>query len=171
MSSMRVNLDERRAMAAAPTPFVQGAAGASMPSTYLHLISPGHMSSSGGVSAYWRFDKPDHDALVACVRTLVVEKIDRKFGAAELAEAVGASESSLRRAILAETGLQLASFVMSVKLDRVHDWLSSDREVRSLARITAAVGLKSSNALSRAYRRRFGESMSETRCRAVNASD
>ena len=69
----------------------------------------------------------------------------------------------------AETGVQLSGFILNIRLDQAHAWLSTNREARSQQQIAQALGYNSPAAFSRAYRRKFGEAMSETRRRAVNA--
>jgi transcriptional regulator GlxA family with amidase domain len=100
------------------------------------------------------------------VRNFVVAHLGR-LEVADLVAATGVSESAVRRAVRAETGLQLTSLVANIRLDQAQAWLSTNRESRSQQQIAAALGFKSAAAFSRAYSRRFGETMSATRCRAV----
>jgi AraC-like DNA-binding protein len=90
--------------------------------------------------------------------------------APDLAEAAGVSESTLRRALHAQTGQTVGQFLLATRLEQARDWLSSNRELRTQAEIVVALGFASSAVFGRAYARRFGESMTETRRRAVNAS-
>lgn len=127
--------------------------------------------SASGDNAYPWLSATSAQETAVVVQALVVARIGCKMSALELVEATGLSESTLRRAILAETGLQLAPFVMNIKLDQVRSWLSSNRESRSLGRIATAVGMRSASALSRAYARRFGETISQTRKYAVEIGE
>jgi AraC-like DNA-binding protein len=104
-------------------------------------------------------------------RAFVIAHIARELDAPSLMRATGVGERALRGAILAETGLRLAGFVLGLRLDRARAWLSSDRESRSQQQIARALGFRSSAAFGRAYRRRFGETMAATRLRAVRLGE
>lgn len=96
--------------------------------------------------------------------------IGRRLRVADLVAATGASEEALRLAIQVQTGQALRDFIFGLRLDQAHAWLSSERELRSLREIAAALGFKYLGNLSRPYVERFGESMTQTRRRAVSAS-
>lgn len=117
------------------------------------------------------FAGPPADVIVELARTFIKAHIARDLGAARLAGATGVSESTLRRAVHAQTGLRLQQFVMRIRLDQAHAWLSTNRESRTQAQIASALGWRSAPAFGRAYAQRFGETMTETRRRAVRAGE
>ncbi len=114
---------------------------------------------------------PDDATIVMLARNFVAAHLSRRLGAKELVGATGVSLPTLRRALMAQTELGIASFIHQTRLDQAHTWLSSNRETRNQAEIAEALGFISSAAFSRSYRRRFGESMTETRKRAVQEAD
>jgi AraC-like DNA-binding protein len=114
---------------------------------------------------------PTGTAIVDLARAFVAMHLACKLEAATLVNATGVSESTLRRAVLAETGMQLSGFVLNIRLDQAHAWLSSNRESRSQRRIAQALGFNSAAAFARAYKRRFGETMTMTRLRAVRLGE
>ncbi|WP_165189851.1 helix-turn-helix domain-containing protein [Caulobacter soli] len=108
--------------------------------------------------------------IVDRVRRFVLANLGLKPRASAIVGALGVSESRLRRAVLAATGLTLGGLVLELKLLQARSWLSSNRESRSQGEIVAALGFASAASFSRAYGRRFGESMTATRRRAVSGS-
>ncbi len=114
---------------------------------------------------------PRHEAIVAIVRCYVAAHIGRQIGLDEIIAATGVSGSTVRRAVLAETGAQLAQFILRIRLDQAHAWLSTNRESRRVAQIAAALGFASAVTFGRSYQRRFGESPTETRKRAVRDAE
>ncbi len=119
----------------------------------------------------WPSAVPTPDVIVSLARNFVIAHIGRKVGAADLAGASGVSESTLRRAVYGETGLRLAAFVVHLKLDQARDWLSSNRESRSVTQLCRALGCATPAPFCRAYARKFGETMSATRQRAVQLGE
>ena len=128
---------------------------------------PASRSSSASRRAM-RAEGPARDAIVDLLRCYVVAHIARRLEIGELVALTGVSESTVRRAVYAETGDQLAQFIANIRLAQAHAWLSTNRESRSVTQIAAALGYDSAAAFSRGYRRRYGETMSQTRRRAVN---
>lgn len=114
---------------------------------------------------------PPRDVLVNLVRCYVQAHIERPIPVGELVSVIGVTESTLRRAIVSESGLLLAQFITNVRLDRAHALLSTNREARSITELAAALGFNSAAVFSRRYRLRFGETISETRRRAVISHD
>ncbi len=114
---------------------------------------------------------PSPEAIVALVRSFVVAHLARRLDATILAGAAGVGEQVLRHAVHVRTGLRLRQFVQDVRLDQARLWLSSDREWRSREQLAAALGFGSSAVFGRAYARRFGETMTQTRRRAVLAGE
>ena len=114
---------------------------------------------------------PSAEAIVALVRMFVIAHISRKLEPADLVGAAGVSATTLRRAVAARTGMQLAQFVLAIRLEQARAWLSSNRESRSLTQIARALSFQSPSAFCRAYRRHFGEGMSVTRRRAVRLGE
>jgi len=114
---------------------------------------------------------PDVLSLVARARAFVLSHPENRIRGAELAEATRVSETTVRRALLAETGLPIRVFVLHLRLEMARAWLMSNRETRSQAEIASALGWRSGGAFARAYVRRFGETMTETRCRALRLEE
>ncbi|WP_165187868.1 helix-turn-helix domain-containing protein [Caulobacter soli] len=108
--------------------------------------------------------------IVDRISRFVQANLGLKSPASVIVKAVGVSESRLRRVILMAAGMTLGGFVLELKLLQAHAWLSSNRELRSQREIIAALGLRSVASFSRAYGRRFGESMTATRRRAVTGA-
>jgi len=121
-------------------------------------------------AAYGRPIGPSSEALVELLRAYVIAHIGRRLSTAEIVAVTRLSESTVRRALEAETGQHLAEFILNIKLDRARAWLSTNRESRNQMEIAAALGFSSAVAFGRSYRKRFGESMSVTRRRAVQMS-
>jgi transcriptional regulator GlxA family with amidase domain len=113
---------------------------------------------------------PSGPLIVELVRCFVAAHIGHPLDATVLVNATAVSESTLRRAVHAETGMRLSGFILQIRLDQARAWLSTNREARSQEEIARALSYKSPAALARSYRQRFGESMSETRWRAVSSS-
>lgn len=125
-------------------------------------------TTPGGGPIGWDYLGPTPGDIVMLLRAFVIAHLARRLDIVALAGAAGVSERVLRRAIRVETGLQVSVFVLVVKLDQARGWLSTNRECRSIAEISLALGARSPASMSRAYARLFGESMSETRRRAAN---
>lgn len=114
---------------------------------------------------------PSREALINLIRSYVLAHIQRPIAVAELVAVTGVSASTLRRAVEAEAGAHLVQFITDIKLDQARAWLSTNRESRAVAKIAAVLGFVSTNAFGRSYRRRFGESATETRKRAVRHAE
>lgn len=114
---------------------------------------------------------PSDATIVTLARNFVTAHLSRPLGAEELVGATGVPLRALRRALMAQTGLGVASFIHRTRLERAYAWFSSNRETRCQGEIAAALGFVSPAAFSRSYRRRFGESVTETRRRAVGQVD
>lgn len=80
-----------------------------------------------------------------------------------LARSAGITLPNLRRNVRDCTGTTLARLLQDVHLDRARSWLSSDRESRSIEQIARVCGFERSESFVRAYRRRFGETPTQTR--------
>ncbi|MBQ1541514.1 MAG: helix-turn-helix transcriptional regulator [Caulobacteraceae bacterium] len=117
--------------------------------------------------AYGRSAGPSPEVIVGRLRKFLAAHLDHRLDMAELAAAIGVSESTARRAVQAQTGERLARFVVNTRLDQARAWLLTNREARTQAEIAAALGFSSPEVFARAYARRFGEPMSLTRRRAV----
>jgi transcriptional regulator GlxA family with amidase domain len=114
---------------------------------------------------------PASASLVKAVRSHVVEHIARPVGVMEIAAVTGVGVKAVRRAVEAEAGVRFGQFVIDIKLDAARGWLSTNRESRTLAQIAAALGFGSAKTFGRSYRKRFGESASETRRCAVRDAE
>jgi AraC-like DNA-binding protein len=93
-------------------------------------------------------------AIVARARALIHDHYAENFTVAELAAAVGASESTLHARFRAATGHSPGDYLMDVRLDRAE--LLLKQSDLSIAEIALAVGLSDQSALTRSFRRRRG---------------
>lgn len=85
----------------------------------------------------------------------------------ELAALVGVTAQTLRKGFRGSLGLSVKEYIQSVRLERAHDSLSSGRDSRTISEVAGAVGFAGGSAFTRAYAKRFGETPSLTRARAV----
>lgn len=113
--------------------------------------------------------EPTAAVIVDLARNFITAHLARRLSAEDLVSASGVSESTLRRALHARTGETLSQLIMTIRLDQAWAWLSTNRESRTQAEIAAALGFRAAGVFARAYRRRFGETMSQTRRRAVQS--
>ncbi len=134
-------------------------------------LSAGAASCAAGPRSIGRRSAPARDALADLVRSYVLTHIERPITLAELVVITGVGERALRHAVAAETGVQLSQFMTNIRLGRARALLSTNRESRSVGQLAAALGFGSAPVFSRAYRKRFGEAVSETRRRAVYSAD
>lgn len=114
---------------------------------------------------------PDSATITELARSFIAAHIARPLTCADLVAATGVSERDLRAALLEQAGLGPVGFVLMVRLDQARVWLSTNRESRNQAQIAAALGFRSSAVFGRAYSRRFGETMTQTRKRAVKVGE
>jgi AraC-like DNA-binding protein len=84
-----------------------------------------------------------------------------------LATMVGVTSQTLRKGFRACLGMTVKEFAAGVRLDWAHGRLASARESRPVAALAQIVGFSDSTHFSRSYARRFGETPSQTRARAV----
>jgi AraC-like DNA-binding protein len=90
---------------------------------------------------------------------------NRAHTADELAAVSGVTIAVLRRNFKSCFGVPLSAFVRDVRLDWVHERLSSQAESRSIQQLASEAGF-TLGLLARAYQRRFMETPSRTRARA-----
>ncbi len=114
---------------------------------------------------------PDNATITALAARFITAHAARPLTSADLVGATGVGERELRAALHRQTGLGLVGFMLMVRLDQARAWLSTNRESRSQAPIAAALGFSSSAVFGRAYSRRFGETMTQTRRLAVRAGE
>ncbi len=115
--------------------------------------------------------EPTATVIVDLARNFIMAHLGRRLTADDLVGATGVSESTLRRALHAQGGETLSQFMLAIRLDQARAWLATNRESRTQGEIAAALGFRSASAFGRAYRRRFGETMSQTRICAVRAEE
>jgi len=131
----------------------------------------GMKASTHWVRPLFFSDGSPAELIVELARIFLRAHLNRSLNVENLANAVGVGETTLRRAVRTVCGCQLTAFVNGMRLEQAHAWLSTDRESRTQAEIAAALGFRSSRSFAAAYRRRFGETMSETRRRAVSIGE
>lgn len=85
----------------------------------------------------------------------------------ELAARVGVTGQTLRKGFRLCLGMTVKEHIRAVRLEWAHQRLDSTRESRAVAELANAAGFKTAASFSHAYVRRFGESPTQTRARAV----
>lgn len=115
----------------------------------------------------------DKDAIAPPVRAvsdamrLVIDDHRLPGDIEQLAASVGVTGQTLRKGFRLCLGMTVKEYIRSVRLAWARDRLDSARESRSVAELAAAAGFKTAASFSHAYVRRFGESPTQTRARAV----
>ena len=93
-----------------------------------------------------------------------------ELDAERLAAAAGVTERTLRENFRAVLGQSVQAFIQEARLQWAHDRLASAKDPRPVEAFAAAAGFGSSGAFARAYQKKFGETPSVTRARAVRAA-
>lgn len=88
--------------------------------------------------------------------------IARPFSVADIAEAADSSLRALQEGMRRERGTTLTGMVESIRLERFHAALCDARETASVTEIAGQVGLGHLGRAAAAYRRRYGETPSQT---------
>lgn len=86
-----------------------------------------------------------------------------------VAERAGMTPKTLQRQALAYLGMTLSAFIRDARLTAAHHSLSTARDSRSVTQMAADYGFASGGSFTRTYARRYGETPTKTRTRAVNA--
>lgn len=84
-----------------------------------------------------------------------------------VAGAAGMTSKTLERQAAVHFGSSLGAFVADLRLTAAFQALSSAHDSRPVEAVAGSYGFASASAFARAYRRRFGESPTATRVRAV----
>ena len=95
----------------------------------------------------------------------------RDCSPAALAAIAGVTERTLRERFRQCLGVSIAAFVQDVRLDWAYARLTTARESRSIHDLARAAGFNTAGAFSKSYLRRFGESATQTRARAVQEAE
>lgn len=120
--------------------------------------------------------RPDADTILPKMRSVSeamrhVRADHRKsHDTASLAALVGVTAPTLRKGFKAGLGTTVTEFVQAVRLDWARERLASACESRKIAAIAVDAGFADGPTFSRAYQRRFGETPSQARIRAVHAA-
>lgn len=85
----------------------------------------------------------------------------------QLAASVGVTGQTLRKGFRLCLGMTVKEYIRAVRLAWARERLDSARDSRSVAELAAAAGFATAASFSHAYVRRFGESPTQTRARAV----
>jgi len=88
--------------------------------------------------------------------------IDRSFAVADIAAAAGTSLRSLQEGVRRERRTTLSAMIESIRLERFHSALADPEGRGSVTEIAGMVGLGHLGRAAAAYRRRYGETPSET---------
>nr|WP_218821430.1 AraC family transcriptional regulator [Sphingomonas laterariae] len=102
---------------------------------------------------------------------VVRENHAHAFEVESLAAAVGVTGQTLRKGFRACLGMTVKEYIRAVRLAWARARLESVRESRSVAELAVAAGFADGPGFSRGYLRRYGESPSQTRARAVQRQD
>lgn len=128
------------------------------------------------VLAGWLLASDQRDAIVPRVR-IVTETMQfirnnhaAPFDLDTLARRSGVTAGTLRKSFRACLGMTVKAYAQKVRLDWAHERLSGTSESRSIAQMAVVSGFVDGPAFSRSYLRRFGETPSQTRSRAVRAA-
>jgi AraC-like DNA-binding protein len=108
---------------------------------------------------------PAGSAAVRRAEAWIRANIDRAFAVGDIAEAAGTSLRSLQEAIRREQGTTLTHMIEGIRLDGFRRALADNGNYRSVTEIAGAVGIGHLGRAAAAYRRRYGETPSETRRR------
>jgi AraC-like DNA-binding protein len=117
--------------------------------------------------------RPDRDRVMVRMRAvseairLVRAEHRQAFDIERLASTVGVTADTLRKGFRTCLGMTVAAFVQSVRLDWAFERLCDLRECRSIAELAVAAGFSGGQIFSRHYVRRFAETPTQTRARAV----
>lgn len=87
----------------------------------------------------------------------------------DLAQIAGVTAGTLRRNFRECLGITVTQLVQQLRLEWVRSRLACGTESRSIADLSLAAGFGASGMLTRAYRRHFGETPTQTRARAFRA--
>ena len=98
---------------------------------------------------------------------LVRDNHQAAFEIEQLAAAVGVTGGTLRKGFRACLGMTVKEYIRSVRLAWAHERLESGMESRSIAELAIAAGFADTPSFSRAFLRRYSESASQTRARAI----
>ncbi|NLS28473.1 HTH-type transcriptional activator RhaR [Sphingomonas sp. S2M10] len=121
--------------------------------------------------------RQDRDSLVVRMRAvseairLVRAEHRQAFDVERLASMVGVTADTLRKGFRACLGMTVGAFIQSVRLDWAFARLSDLRECRSIAELAVAAGFSGGQNFSRHYVRRFAETPTQTRFRAVRMAN
>ena len=105
---------------------------------------------------------PAGSTVVARAEEWIRANIDRSFAVADVAEAAGASLRSLQAGLSRQRGTTLTKMIETVRLERFRSVLIDPGNRGSVTEIAGLVGLGHLGRAAAAYRRRYGETPSET---------
>lgn len=99
---------------------------------------------------------------VARAEEWIRANIDRAFSVAEIAGASGTSLRSLQDGVRRQKGATLSRMIETIRLERFHALLSDPEGRRSVTEAASTAGLGHLGRAAAAYRRRYGETPSQT---------
>ena len=103
----------------------------------------------------------------ALLKFLSAEERIASSNIASMALMLNVSKSHLRFLFKSETGIPLARYLKLLRLQRAHEMLRVS--LLSVKEVMAQVGVDDHSHFARDYKRRFGESPSETRLRSAQS--
>lgn len=104
---------------------------------------------------------PRPAGVLAKAKRVIAERLANDLNTEDIAQAVGASRTSLYRAFEPLGGVQ--TYIRRRRLSLAHVMLSDARETRSLSEIAFCAGFASSSSLSRHFRAQYGYTPSAVR--------
>jgi AraC-like DNA-binding protein len=110
-------------------------------------------------------------SIMEALHSIVSKRLGDDLVPVHVARMLGLSETELRNVVNRVTGFPFRVWVQTLRLEQARTWLASECETRSQAGLARALGFTSSSAFGRAYRARFGETVAETRMRAVRLAE
>ncbi|PSJ62854.1 AraC family transcriptional regulator [Pseudaminobacter soli (ex Li et al. 2025)] len=105
---------------------------------------------------------PAGSAVVARAEAWILANIERSFSVADIAEAAGTSLRSLQEGVRRQRGTTLTQMIETVRLEHFRAALQDPGTSRSVTEIAYMAGLGHLGRAAAAYRRRYGETPSET---------
>ena len=105
---------------------------------------------------------PAGSPVVARAEEWIRANIDRSFAVADIADATGASLRSLQAGLSRHRGTTLTKMIESIRLERFRSLLTDSANRGSVTEVAGLVGLGHLGRAAAAYRKRYGETPSET---------
>ena len=104
---------------------------------------------------------------VKCATDFIQAQSGRNCGLGQLASIAGVTQATLVKSFKACLGVSIKDYVTDVRLNIAHASLVSGNDSRPISDIAQSSGFDHVSGFSRLYQKRFGETPSQTRAKAV----